>query len=239
MAAATIQYCGHSTVIVTTESGLRVIVDPWLDGNPSCPPNLTHPGKIDGVILTHGHGDHAGSAVALLKKSGARLFATYELAMLLQKEGVPQAQIEPMNKGGTVALGENGVAVTLTNAFHSSSFDASDGKTHYAGEPCGAVLRLESQRAIYHAGDSCFFSDMKFIGERFRPAVSLLPIGDRFTMGPEEAAEAAKLLRSPHVIPIHHSTFPLLTGTPAAFKAALRGTESKMVALKPGETFSL
>ena len=123
--SASITYCGHSTVIVTTESGKKAIIDPWLDGNPSCPETLLDPGDIDYICLTHGHSDHAGSAVALAKKYEATVFATWELASLLNKDGVPESQIQFMNKGGSVAIPDsNGLRVTLTNAFHSSSYDA-------------------------------------------------------------------------------------------------------------------
>lgn len=234
--AAEILYCGHSTVIVTTENGKRVIIDPWLEGNPSCPNDLHDPGKIDYICLTHGHDDHASSAAPLAKKHQAMVFATFELATLLAQDGVPQEQLQFMNKGGTVEIPSGGgLAVTLTNAHHSSSYKTSDGVTHYAGEPCGVVLHLESGRTIYHAGDTCLFDDMRLIGQRFKPEVALLPIGDRFTMAPAEAIEAVKFIQPSIAIPIHWGTFDLLTGKPEDFEKGLQGSQTSCTTLQPGQ----
>ncbi len=235
-----VTYVGHSTVLLTTELGKRVVFDPWFAGNPRCPATLEDPGKVDFILLTHGHNDHTASAVQLAKKYGAMLFATYELAMLMVREGVNEKQVQPMNKGGTVTIsGSSALRLSLTNAFHSSSYDASDGKTYYAGEPCGIVLGLESGRTVYHAGDTALFRDMELIGELYHPELALLPIGDRFTMGPEQAAVAARFIKPRVVIPIHHGTFDLLTGTPSEFTSRLQGSEIRPVVLEPGEKFIL
>jgi L-ascorbate metabolism protein UlaG (beta-lactamase superfamily) len=233
--SAKILFCGHSAAIISSESGKRIALDPWLDGNPSCPPAQIDPGKLDYIGLTHGHSDHASNALSLAKKTGAKIFATFELGMLLIKDGLPESQYLPMNKGGTIQL-ETGLSVTLTQAFHSNSYTATDGQTYYAGEACGIALRLESGIVVYHAGDTALFSDMSLIGKKFRPRVALLPIGDRFTMGPEEAAQAAALIQAKEVIPIHYATFPLLSGTAEAFTQALgsHAPQSKAVILAPG-----
>jgi len=239
MSKAKLQYLGHSAMILTTETGRIIALDPWLE-NPRCPKQLQKPAKLDYIGLSHGHADHASNALELAKNTGATIFATYELVMLLVKEGLPQNQIQPMNKGGTITLEDN-IQVTLTNAFHSSSYDTPDGRTLYAGEPCGIVIRLESGRTVYFAGDTCLFSDMALIGKRYRPQVACLPIGDRFTMGPQEAAEAAELLGAPTVVPIHFATFPALTGTAEQFASELkkRGADSKMAALEPGQELQI
>lgn len=233
---AQITYCGHSTVIVTTETGKRIIVDPWLEGNPRCPSSLQNPGKLDGIALTHGHSDHSASAVALAKENRCPVFATYELAVLLGREGVGQSQLQMMNKGGTVAVA--GFKLTLTHAYHSSSYDASDGNTYYAGEACGVVITLESGRNIYHAGDTALFGDMVLIRSMFNPIVSLLPIGDRFTMGPKAAVEAVKLIRPKYAIPIHYGTFEALTGTAEEFASGAKAAGVEPMVLEPGEDFS-
>ena len=238
---ATLTYCGHSAVIVQTERNLRIAIDPFLEGNPSCPLQLLEPGRIDAIALTHGHSDHVGSTLELGKRHQARLFANFELGELLVKDGYDESLVESMNKGGTVPYADGSIFVSLTHAFHSSSYVARDGKTHYAGEPCGVVIKLESGRTIYHAGDTIFFSDMWMIRNLYQPDVVLLPIGDRYTMGPREAAQAVEVLAPQVVIPIHYGTWPALTGTPEQLIAALEGSDvnTRVVALKPGETLAL
>lgn len=236
MKQANIQYLGHSTVLIQSENQKTIIIDPFLEGNPLCPKNLLSP-NVDYILLSHGHADHASSAAPLAKRTGATIFATFELAMLMTQEGVPQKQVQPMNKGGTVKT-EDGLSISLTDAKHSSSFNTSDGKIHYAGEAAGIVLGLESGRNIYHAGDTLLFSDMKLIAEKFSPEIALLPIGDCFTMGPADAAKATKLISPKFVIPIHHSTFPQLSGTPREFEKQVADFTTKVIALAPGQDFS-
>ncbi|MDD2942513.1 MAG: metal-dependent hydrolase [bacterium] len=246
---SSLRYLGHSTTILTLsangnkDENFNIIIDPWLAGNPSCPPQWHSP-KIEAVVLTHGHSDHTASAPALMKNCDATLFATFELATLLcQKEGVPAANLQFMNKGGSVPICHTGAKLTLTQAFHSSSFDASDGITYYAGEAAGALITTANEESVYHAGDTCFFDDMEDIGRNNNIAVALLPIGDRFTMGPKDAARAAALLGAKKIIPIHYATFGLLSGTADAFYRELRAIAEKLadslVVLKPGEAASL
>lgn len=233
-------FIGHSGIIVEASDSLKVSIDPWLDGNPLCPEELKQPKDISVIALTHGHSDHASSAAALAKANNSTICATFELAALMQKEGVEGSKLQFMNKGGTVEIPDSGgLKVSLTNAFHSNSFEDSKGNSHYAGEACGVVLELPSGKTIYHAGDTCLFDDMAYIGKTFRPDVALLPIGDRFTMGPRQAAEAVQLIKPGAVIPIHHSTFELLSGTPEQFKQALAGVDIECIVLEPGESFSL
>jgi L-ascorbate metabolism protein UlaG (beta-lactamase superfamily) len=234
MNRAIITYAGHSAVFVEL-AGLRVAIDPWLAGNPLCPAELHTPEKLDLIVLSHGHSDHAGDAVRVAKTTGAKLAATYELAMIMIAEGVPAEQVAPMNKGGSVAF--EGVSVRLVHAFHSSSYDGTNG-TVYAGEPCGVVVS-DGARTIYHAGDTEIFSDMKLIGEIHRPDLALLPIGDRFTMGPKEAALAASWLGCGLAVPIHYKTFGLLTGTYTEFAVECDAHGVKHRELAPGESLGL
>lgn len=238
MSKAKITYCGHSAIIITTETGKKIIIDPFLEGNPKCPPNLIDPGKIDYIALTHGHSDHVGSTIALAKKYKATVVATYDLLMLLVKDGVSKDNIQPANKGGTITL-DASLKISFTHAFHSSSYDAHDGKTYYAGEPCGIVVHLESGRNIYHAGDTALFGDMYLIQKKFCPIVALLPIGDRFTMDAEDAAEAVRLLKPQITIPIHYATFEgylAPNARPFLEEVKKRDLATEVKVLNPGES---
>ncbi|MCB0334288.1 MAG: metal-dependent hydrolase [Bdellovibrionales bacterium] len=234
MSIESITFAGHSAVFLNAGDSV-IAIDPWLEGNPSCPNELKSPKRIDLIVLTHGHADHASEAVHLAKQYGSKIAATYELAVLMQQEGVAPEQTFPMNKGGTISW--NGFTVTLTNAFHSSSYDTAKG-TVYAGEACGVIIG-DGSRHIYHAGDTCLFEDMALIQKRYQPEIALLPIGDRFTMGPEEAAQAAKLIGCKLAIPIHYKTFDLLTGTAEEFSKACGALSIETLALEPGQTHSL
>ncbi|MEY4668459.1 MAG: hypothetical protein RL518_1158 [Pseudomonadota bacterium] len=226
-------YAGHSAVFVHC-GNTTVAIDPWLRGNPLCPPSLQTPPKVDLIVLSHGHSDHAGDAVRVQKETGARIAATYELAMIMIAEGVPSDKVIPMNKGGAVTVGD--VEVRLTNAYHSSSYDTKSG-TLYAGEACGVLLSSYGT-SLYHAGDTSLFSDLKLIGEQFQPEIALLPIGDRFTMGPSEAAQAAAWIKCKVAIPIHYKTFDLLTGTYDEFAAACDRLGVVSKELEPGASMT-
>ena len=140
-----------------------------------------------------------------------------------------------MNKGGSIT--EDGITVALTHAMHSNSYDGKDA-THYAGEACGVVVKT-AEHCVYHAGDTALFGDMKLIAEQHSPDIGLLPIGDRFTMGPAEAARAARLMQLQTAIPIHFNTFPLLTGTAQEFQSLLKNDSVSVVVLEPGQKHSL
>ncbi len=231
-----IKYAGHSAVFIESENYV-VAIDPWLN-NPLCPAELKNPAKLDLIVLTHGHSDHAGDAAALAIRTGAKIAATYELCNIMIGQKVPQEQIIYMNKGGCVH--HDGLVISLVHAFHSSSFDTENGPV-YAGEACGVVLK-DGNISIYHAGDTAVFSDMKLIADGHKPDIALLPVGDRFTMGPGDAARAAEMIGAKRVIPIHHSTFPLLTGKPEVFAEACAkrvGDKVQVCILKPGESLKI
>jgi L-ascorbate metabolism protein UlaG (beta-lactamase superfamily) len=141
--------------------------------------------------------------------------------------------MSPMNKGGSQEIG--GLRITMTDARHSSGY-FDNGQMVYMGEPAGYVVRLEDGMSIYFAGDTCLFGDMRLIGELYAPAIAFLPIGDRFTMDPGQAARAAELLGVKQIVPMHWGTFPLLTGTPDALKALVERRGIQVLELKPGET---
>jgi len=236
-----ITYPGHAAIFLEGVNHVLAI-DPWLDTNPLCPDELKNPKQLDTIVLTHGHSDHADDAVRLGKRYGALLCAAYELAMLLKNEGYPEEKIVPMNKGGTTTINtsNNGIAqlkVTLTHALHSSTFDTAHG-AKYAGEACGVVISTPD-RTYYHAGDTALFSDMALIARTYAPDYAFLPCGDRFTMGPKEAAYAAKLIGSKWNIPIHHTTFPLLTGTPEQFSDECKEIDCNPLIIEPGKSFHI
>jgi L-ascorbate metabolism protein UlaG (beta-lactamase superfamily) len=226
-----ITWFGHSTFLLGTPGGLKVLVDPWFTGNPVCPPALARPPKADLILVSHGHEDHVGDAVLAARESGAPTAGPYELCQWLAGKGVKGT--EPLNVGGTWQ--HRGLDVTLTEARHSSS-TLESGRVVYLGEPAGFLVRVEDGLSLYYAGDTALFSDMRLIAERWHPTIAFLPIGDRFTMGPADAATAARWLGVRQVVPMHWGTWPSLTGTPDMLRAALSGTGVDVLELRPGET---
>jgi L-ascorbate metabolism protein UlaG (beta-lactamase superfamily) len=233
MADAALTWLGHGGFRLDSPDGKRIYVDPWLD-NPKCPEGEKQPERIDVLAITHGHGDHVGSAVDLGKQHSPKVVAIFELASWLQSQGVPNAADLGMNKGGTVDV--DGVKFTMTQAVHSGGLIGADGIT-YLGEPCGFVVELENGTKVYFSGDTAVFGDMQLIGRIYEPDVAVLPIGDHFTMGPREAAMALELLGVERCVPGHYATFPLLTGTPDELRRLAPNVE--VIAPEPGEPVSL
>ena len=230
IAQTSLTWLGHGAFRLDTASGKRVYVDPYLE-NPKCPDTEKTPERVDLILLTHGHDDHVGATVQLHKQFGAPVVATVELRAWLDSQGVPFEPAHAPNKGGTVEV--DGVRVTLTNAFHSSSSE--DGT--YTGEPCGLVVSDAEGAKIYFAGDTCVFGDMQLIGRIYDPDLAVLPIGGHFTLGPREAAVALELLGVQRCFPCHYGTFPILTGTPEELREL--APEVEIHALEPGETLEL
>ena len=224
-----ITWLGHGTFQLRLASGEVLVFDPWTDGNPSYPKGHAFD-RVDVILISHGHFDHIHDAVPLAKKFSPKVVAIYETAHWLESKGV--ANTCPMNKGGSQKVGP--VTATMTHAVHSCGI-LDEGRIVYGGEAAGFVAELDGGRSLYFAGDTNVFSDMALIRELYRPALAFLPVGDLFTMGPREAAAAARMLRAEKIIPMHFSTFPALTGTPAALAGLIRDVaETKVWELTPG-----
>ena len=218
----TITFLGHAGFLL--ESGEhRVAIDPFLTGNPVATMKAEDV-RCNFIALTHGHADHIGDTVAIAKANGAAVAAAFEICDYLATKGVEKC--EPGNPGGKIATDFGWIA--FTQAFHSSSFEG-----QYMGQPCGVVVNIGGT-TLYHCGDTALFSDMKLIGEIYKPDVAMIPVGDRFTMGPELGAKAAEFIKPKVAIPIHYATWPLLVSDISAFKPA--GVEVR--AMKPGESWT-
>jgi L-ascorbate metabolism protein UlaG (beta-lactamase superfamily) len=233
MAALSITWLGHATFIITTPGGKRIVTDPWLEGNPMCPPSHRRIDRADLILLSHGHFDHTGDIVSVSRATSAPILAVFELSLWLEKKGLQHVQ--GMGIGGTVTVA--GLEVTMTPAVHTSSIVEND-QIVYLGQPTGFVVRLENQQAFYFAGDTALFGDMRLIGEMHAPEIAFLPIGDHYTMGPDAAARAARMLGVRQIVPMHYGTFPALTGTPERLRKLVEPHGIDVLVLKPGETAS-
>lgn len=206
-----VTYHGHSCVSVECE-GSKLLIDPFITGN-----GLTDldPQRVeaDYILLTHGHQDHVGDAVAIAKRTGATIIAQFELGMLMQWQGVKN--VHTMNTGGTYSFPFG--MVIMTQAYHSSSYIDEQTKTvHYAGLASGFIIQSEGI-TFYHAGDTDLFSDMHILGEKYTIDLAFLPIGDNYTMGIDDAIVAADWLQAKRVVPMHYNTFPVIEQNPAHF----------------------
>jgi L-ascorbate metabolism protein UlaG (beta-lactamase superfamily) len=228
-------WLGHNSFKLVTRSGRTLLLDPWVEGNPATPKEHKTFDRIDVMTISHGHGDHMADAVTLARKFKPVVVCNYEIHLFLQKKGI--GSTAPMNKGGSQEAA--GIRITMVHATHSSGIE-DGGQVVYGGEPCGFVFTLEDGTRIYHAGDTGVHADMALIAELYSPEIAVLPIGDLFTMGPREAAMAARMLKPRLIVPAHYGTFPALTGTPEALRTELKqlGLDIEVVALRPGETLS-
>jgi L-ascorbate metabolism protein UlaG (beta-lactamase superfamily) len=231
MSKLAIQWLGHATFVITTPGGKRIVTDPWLEGNPMCPPNMKKIDRADVVLLSHGHFDHTGDALTVARGTGATTVAIFELSQWLERKGLQN--VIGMGIGGTVKVA--GLEITMTPAIHSSSIVENDTAV-YVGLAAGFVVRTEDERSFYFAGDTALFGDLRLIAELHKPEIAFLPIGDHFTMGPEAAALAARMLGVRQVVPMHYGTFPALTGRPEDLKRFVDPHGIDVLILKPGET---
>lgn len=225
-----ITYHGHSAVSIVTEAGYRLVIDPFFTGN-SLADITAEAVKADYLLITHGHSDHIGDMVAIAKACDATVVGMVEVCHYAESQGVQKTH--GMNLGGRFKFPFG--RVKLVPALHSTGLEV-DGQMIYMGEAAGLILEIDG-KTIYHAGDTSYFRDMELIGELFEIDLAFLPIGDNFTMGPEEAAMAAKSIHAKKVVPIHYNTFPVIQQDPKRFVRMLEASVGEIMA--PGESMTL
>ncbi|RMH14537.1 MAG: metal-dependent hydrolase [Gemmatimonadetes bacterium] len=226
---ARIDYVGHATFFLTTDDGTRIAVDPFYDENPLTDLTVESVGHVDYVFVTHGHFDHFADAIPLARRTGATLVGTFEIVSFAQTKGIENAH--PMHIGGSWRFPFG--RVKLTPAIHGGSV-AGDDAGAYSTFPAGLLFDLGDGQRVYDAGDTALTMDMQLL--RGQVDVALLPIGDNFTMGPEDAARAVEFIEPKVVVPIHYGTWPFVDTDPDAF-ARLVGERARVEIVRPGESF--
>ncbi|NPA06851.1 MAG: metal-dependent hydrolase [Chloroflexi bacterium] len=224
-----ITWYGHATLGLEVD-GYKILVDPFFTGNPAAS-TTADAVDADFILVSHGHGDHVGDTVSIAKRTGALVISNYEITNWLSSQGVSKVHPQHIGGGYHHPFGY----LKLTFAIHGSGLP--DGS--YGGNPAGFLLTTKDGKKIYMAQDTGLFGDMKLIGDEGID-LAILPIGDNFTMGPDDALRAVKLLRPKHVIPIHYSTWPLIEQDPNAWAQRVEAeTDARVHVLKPGESFEL
>jgi L-ascorbate metabolism protein UlaG (beta-lactamase superfamily) len=218
-------WLGHACLLLET-GGKNVLIDPFLTGNPAAAAKAEQV-PADFILISHGHGDHVGDAIAIAKRTGAMVIANFEISEWLKKKGLEK--VHGQQHGGGFQHGFGRVKLTL--AFHGSALPDDS----YGGNPCGFLIYTNDGKKIYAAADTGLFGDMRLIGEEGID-LAILPIGDNFTMGPDDALRAVKLLQPRQVLPIHYNTWPVIAQDAAAWAKRVKAeTKAQAVVLKPGD----
>ncbi|MCK9211467.1 MAG: metal-dependent hydrolase [Ignavibacteriaceae bacterium] len=224
-----LKYLSHSAFQITTEEGLRILIDPFLDRNPNAPVTSDELLFADFIVLTHAHGDHLGDAKKIAKIFNSQIICVNELGIILEKQGF---NTHKMHIGGSHPFPFGKVKFTI--AHHGSSTD----EMQYAGEPAGVLLFIED-KIIYHTGDTGLFFDMKLIGEINKIDYMLLPIGDNFTMGIDDAVRAVEFVNPNYAVPMHYNTFPIIAADPYEFKSKVEQNGKQCRVMEFGEEISI
>jgi L-ascorbate metabolism protein UlaG (beta-lactamase superfamily) len=229
-----VRWLGHAALLFECD-GRSVLVDPFLTGNPKAA-ITANDATADLILISHGHGDHVGDSIAIAKRTGATVVSNYEIGewLKLAAQGLSGSKVHGLQHGGSF-LFDDAVKVKLTLAFHGSALP--DGT--YGGNPCGFVVTCPGGTKIYDAADTALFGDMALIGEE-RIDLAILPIGDYYTMGPDDAVRAVKLIKPRFVMPIHYNTFPPIIQDASAWALRVKSeTGAQPVLLEPGESFEI
>lgn len=222
-------YHGHSTFSLVTSDGARIVIDPWFDENPRADVKSTSFSKLDFIFCTHGHGDHFADALSLTKRTGATLVSSHEIAQFAALKGIQTAHGMSIGGGFAFPFGR----VKMTPALHGGMVDG-DESGRFTTIAAGFLFSLPDCR-LYHAGDTALITDMQLLEGQVD--VALLPIGDNYTMGPEDAARAVDFIRPKVVVPMHYNTFDMIQQDPEAFREMV-GSRARVEALEPGETLA-
>jgi L-ascorbate metabolism protein UlaG (beta-lactamase superfamily) len=226
-----ITWYGHSAFRLDF-AGKAVLIDPFFTGNPGVGGDTEAAQKgVSHILLTHGHSDHVGDALAISKKTGAKVVANFDLCMWLAGKGLEN--FDPMNTGGTTDQG--GFTVSMVRADHSSAV-LENGVSSSLGNPTGIIVKAKGEPTIYHLGDTDIFSDMALIAELYQPDVAMVPIGDRFTMSPHTAALAVKrFFQLKAVFPCHYGSFPIIEPNADKFVFEMKGAPTRVIVPEKGK----
>jgi L-ascorbate metabolism protein UlaG (beta-lactamase superfamily) len=240
-----VHWLGQAATKLTTLTGKVIVIDPFLVNNPKTPPqwkNLDALGKVDLILVTHGHGDHVGDVAELAKRTGATVAGPAGLmATLIDLGWVPAEKGVRFGKGGRINPAGPQITITQVRAEHSSEVTVTDpttkkSTTYPGGEPCGFIVEFENGFKLYHMGDTGLFGDMRLIGEYYKPDLIMVPIGGHFVMDPRDAAYATREMLKPRfAIPFHYGTFPVLKGTPQEYQSALGNATTQVFPISPGD----
>lgn len=228
---ATLTWHGHSCFTLRTDDGTVVLFDPWLDENPAADVRADDLERVDYVLVSHGHFDHFADCVKVAKKHGATVVSTFELVSFTQEQGVEKGH--GMNIGGAFSFPFG--KVKLTPALHTGSVAGDDDGTHTT-DCSGFLVTLPGGTRLYHAGDTALIMDMQLL--RGQVDVALLPIGDNFTMGPEDAVRAVEFIQPKRVVPMHYNTFPVITQDPEVFREMV-GDRAQVEVMQPGGSIEI